>query len=149
MSVRLLDVNVLISLMDSAHVHHQAAVGWFRGTAATSGWATCPITEMGFVRILSGFSYPNLRLTPSRAGELLRKFQAGFPRGYEFWPNSVSLTDASTLDLTAIIGSRQVTDACLAAIAFRNGGVLSTFDGGVCWRAVWGASAGLVERIDP
>ena len=65
MSVRLLDVNVLVSLLDSAHVHHDPAVEWFRNVAATGGWASCAITENGFIRVVSSMSYPNLRLTPA------------------------------------------------------------------------------------
>jgi len=69
MSVRLLDVNVLIELLDSAHVRHEAAVRWFRSGAAREGWASAPITENGFVRIASHPSYPNMRLTPALASE--------------------------------------------------------------------------------
>ena len=56
MSVRLLDVNVIISLLDSAHVHHEIAVKWFNRIAAHEGWSTCPITENGFIRIVSHMS---------------------------------------------------------------------------------------------
>ena len=75
MIVRLLDVNVLVSLLDSAHVHHAAALTWFRAVAAAEGWATCPLTENGLIRVVSHFSYPNLRLSPACAAESL-----GIPR---------------------------------------------------------------------
>ena len=64
MSVRLLDVNILVSLMDSAQVHHAPSVRWFRETAVPNGWSTCAVTEMGFVRTLSSHAYPNRRLIP-------------------------------------------------------------------------------------
>ena len=147
MKVRLLDVNVLVSLLDSAHVHHQQAVQWFRAVAATEGWATCPITENGFIRVVSGVSYPNFRLTPAMAAQSLQRFKAGFSGVHRFWPAEVSLADPAVFDLNCLTGARQTTDVYLAATAFRNGGLFTTIDGGVQWRAVQGASADLVERI--
>ena len=149
MTVRLLDVNVLVSLLDSAHVHHDAALAWFRTVAAKEGWATCPLTENGLIRIVSHLSYPNLRLSPAGAAESLALFKAGFPGIHSFWPDSISLTDSTVFDPAVLTGSRQVTDAYLAGLAFRNGGRLATLDGGIPWRAVRGAHAGLVERIVP
>jgi toxin-antitoxin system PIN domain toxin len=147
MRVRLLDVNVLVSLLDSAHVEHANSVQWFRSVAAIEGWATCPLTENGFIRVVSGLSYPNVRLMPAMAAESLLRFKAGFPGLYRFWPAEISLADSGLFDLSYLTGSRQTTDAYLAGIAFRNGGRLATLDGGVQWRAVRGASADLVEQI--
>jgi hypothetical protein len=147
MRVRLLDVNVLVSLLDSAHVEHSNSVHWFRSVAVIDGWATCPLTENGFIRVVSGVSYPNVRLTPAMAAESLRRFKAGFPGVYHFWPDEISLADPAVFDLSCLTGARQTTDAYLAGTAFRNGGCLATLDGGVQWRAVLGASADLVEQI--
>ena len=149
MTVRLLDVNVLVGLLDSAHVHHDAALAWFRTVAANEGWATCPLTENGLIRVVSHLSYPNLRLSPAHAAESLALFKAGFQGIHCFWPDSISLTDSTVFDPAVLTGSRQVTDAYLAGLAFRNGGRLATLDGGIPWRAVRGADAGLVERIVP
>jgi toxin-antitoxin system PIN domain toxin len=147
MSVRLLDVNVLISLLDSAHVHHTVATGWFRATAAVGGWATCPLTENGFIRVVSHLSYPNLRLTPAMAAESLARFKTAFSGIHRFWADEVSLTETALFDLAVLTGSRQATDAYLAGLAYRKGGRLATLDGGIPWRAVRGAELGLVERI--
>jgi toxin-antitoxin system PIN domain toxin len=146
MSVRLLDVNVLISLLDSAHIHHDIAVQWFRAVAA-EGWASCPITENGFIRVVSHLSYPNLRLTPATAAESLARFKAGFPDVHRFWADDISLNETALFDLGVLIGSRQTTDAYLAGLTFRKGGRLATLDQGIPWRAVRGAGVGLVERI--
>ena len=148
MKTRLLDVNVLVSLLDSAHVHHQPAVAWFRDVAAAEGWATCPITENGFVRVVASVSYPNLRLTPAMAAQSLARFKAGFPGVHHFWSAAISLSDTSVFDLTRLAGSRQTTDTYLAGLAFHHGGCLTTLDGGVQWRAIRGATAELVEKID-
>jgi hypothetical protein len=94
-------------------------------------------------------SYPNLRLSPATAAESLALFKAGFQGIHRFWPDSISLTDSTMFDLSVLTGSRQTTDAYLAGLAFRNGGRLATLDGGIPWRAVRGADAGLVERIVP
>lgn len=147
MSARLLDVNVLIALLDSAHAHHRAAVRWFSSGAARDGWATSPITENGFIRIVSHPSYPNLRLSPALASESLERFRKAFPRSYRFWPDDIMLTDGSRFDLRVLTGAQQMTDVYLAGLAFRNKGRLATFEKSVAWRAVLGADAGVVERI--
>ena len=147
MTVRLLDVSVLVSILDSAHVHHDAAMAWFRAVAVSEGWATCPLTENGLIRVVSHLSYPNLRLSPFQAAESLALFKASFPKIHRFWPDAISLTDGEVFDLAVLTGSRQTTDAYLAGLAFRNGGRLATFDGGIPWRAVRGADARVVERI--
>lgn len=54
----LLDVNVLIALLDEAHIHHQLAMGWLTNNIE-QGWASCPMTQNGCIRILSQPSYPN------------------------------------------------------------------------------------------
>lgn len=145
--VRLLDVNVLVSLLDSAHVHHDAAVDWFRRVAAIEGWATCPLTEYGLIRVVSHPSYPNLRLSPTQASDSLARFKANFPGIHYFWPDSISLTDSGFFDLSVLTGARQITDAYLAGLAFHNRGRLATLDGAIPWRAVRGADLGLVERL--
>src|SRR5277367_4766400 len=104
MSVRLLDVNVLVSLLDSAHIHHDAAVTWFRTVAAAEGWATCPLSENGLIRVVSHLSYPNLRLSPALAAESLKLFKAGFSGIHHFWPDEVSLTDPTLFDLSILTG---------------------------------------------
>ena len=60
--IALLDVNVLVALFDDGHIHHEAAHDWFTDNRAL-GWASCPITENGVMRILGNPSYP-AGLTP-------------------------------------------------------------------------------------
>jgi uncharacterized protein len=147
MIVRLLDVNLLISLLDTAHVHNVIAIEWFRATAAVEGWATAPITENGFSRIVCQVSYPNLKLTPGGAAAMLGRFKSNFAGIHHFWPDEISMSDTSVFDLTALTGSRQITDAYLAGLAYRKGGRLATLDASVAWRAVVGGKAELIERI--
>ena len=54
----LLDVNVLIALLDADHISHTAATAWL-SEHGRRGWASCPITQNGCVRIMSHPGYPN------------------------------------------------------------------------------------------
>ena len=44
----LLDVNVLIALLDEAHIGLATATRWLAG-AIDQGWASCPITQNGCI----------------------------------------------------------------------------------------------------
>ena len=90
-STVLLDVNVLIALLWPAHEHHEAAHRWFaaRGTAR---WATCPLTEMAFVRIVSNPAFSTDALAPIEALSLLAR-NLTHP-AHEFWPDDVGLVEA-------------------------------------------------------
>ena len=133
----LLDVNVLSALLDSDHVHHRPAHAWLTSNIE-AGWASCPITQNGCIRIMSQTAYPGS--LPARA--VAERLGAAMATPWHaFWPDSISLVDSATLDWNSVLGSRQVTDAYLLALAVRNDGRLVTFDRGVPLRAVAGASA--------
>ena len=53
----LLEVNVLIALLDGAHVGHTTASAWL-AREVRQGWASCPLTQNGCVRIMSQPAYP-------------------------------------------------------------------------------------------
>ena len=48
--IALPDINVLLALAWSNHAHHDAAHRWF-ARDATAGWATCLLTQTGFLRL--------------------------------------------------------------------------------------------------
>ena len=133
----LLDVNVLIALLDAAHVHHQLATSWL-GTNIRHGWASCPITQIGCIRIMSQPGYPN-PLPP--AAIAARLAEATRTSHHEFWPDAVSLLDADRIAWTAVLGSRQVTDVYLLSLAVAQGGTLVTLDRAVPLKAVAGAKS--------
>ena len=133
----LLDVNVLIALLDSDHVHHLAAHAWLSANVE-AGWASCPLTQNGCIRIMSQPAYPGSLPASSVAARLGAAMST---RWHAFWPDSISLVDGATVDWNGVLGSRQVTDVYLLALAVRNGGRLATFDRGVPLRAVANASA--------
>lgn len=120
----LLDVNVLIALLDADHSLHGPATHWFAAHAA-AGWASCPITQNGCVRVMSGSGYPN-PLPVSAVVE--RLIEATSHKLHEFWPDAVSLLDAPVLDASRVHGPRQVTDLYLLALAVSRRGRLVTFD---------------------
>lgn len=132
----LLDVNVLVALFDPDHVHHDLAHDWF-ADCGRKAWATCPVTENGFVRVLAN---PRYGATIARPGELVGRLRAFCASGgHTFWPDEVSLADGSLFDAAVIAGHRQLTDVYLLGLAARRGGHLATFDRTVPLKAVRGA----------
>lgn len=131
----LLDVNVLLALLDSDHVSHQRARDWVNAEM-THGWASCAITQNGFIRIISQPRYPN-PVSPSEA--LQRLARASETEHHQFWTCSVSLLSEQVLNRSRLHGHRQVTDAYLLALAVAKGGSLVTFDNSVALSAVPGA----------
>jgi uncharacterized protein len=121
----LLDVNVLIALIDPAHVHHDPAHEWFADHGRRA-WATCPLTENGVLRIVGHARYPNSPGTPAAVAKVMVGLRA-LP-GHAFWPDDISLLDTEKLDTTRLLSSGQVTDSYLLALACGHGGQLATFD---------------------
>ena len=140
----LLDVNVLIALLDAAHLHHRAATDWLAANAR-AGWASCPLTQNGCLRILSLPAYPNRQPAAVVAQRL---GQAVADASHAFWPDSFSLLEVGRLRWDRVLGSRQVTDAYLLALAVNRGGRLVTFDRGIAVAAVTGAAKRHVVTLD-
>lgn len=134
--VSLLDVNVLIALCDGRHEHHRIAAEWFVAHAA-NGWASCPITQNGVIRILSAPAYPGARPV-AQVLEQVRTLCAG--THHHFWPDAVSLVQPGVLNPRHLLGHRQLTDTYLLALAVHQGGRFVTLDGAVALQAVHGAT---------
>jgi uncharacterized protein len=132
----LLDVNVLVALFDPDHVHHETAHDWF-ADEHTSGWATCPVTENGFVRVVVNPNY-GLTMRPDEAVTRLRTFCGS--KHHVFWPDAVSLKDKRLFNLAIARGHRQVTDVYLLGLAKQMGGRLATLDSTIPLGAVVGAT---------
>lgn len=146
MAVHLLDVNVLIALMDPAHEFHRAATTWFRKHRA-DGWATCPTTESGFIRILSNPKYPNISLSPAQGAELLVRLVEANSSTHNWWPEDLSMRDAAVFALSNLTSYKQITDAALLAVAAGHGGKLATCDRRIGPGAVRGASTASITAI--
>ncbi|MGK2937929.1 MAG: TA system VapC family ribonuclease toxin [Solirubrobacteraceae bacterium] len=121
----LLDVNALVALAWDSHIHHAPVRGWF-AAHASQGWATCPITESGFVRVSSNPKVLPAPIGVDAARQALAAMRAA--AGHAFLVDDVSIADA---DFPRVAGYREVTDAHLLVLARRRGTHLVTFDAGL------------------
>jgi len=124
--IALLDVNVLIALFDPMHSMHTKARAWFAGSGQKI--ATCPITELGFVRITSNPRYANPFASPNDALVVLRQLHAH--HRHVFWPDALSLVDPA-FQPHGFDVHKQTTDRYLLRLAVHFGGQLATLDAGI------------------
>ncbi len=143
MKPALLDVNVLIALFEETHVHHQTAHAWF-GENRGRGWATCPATENGFLRVMSRPIQGRATVWPGTLVGYLRALCSA--PDHVFWPASISLRDSGIFELSAAT-PRQLMDIYMAGLAHANGGVFATFDRTIPTNTIVGAPADLLELI--
>jgi toxin-antitoxin system PIN domain toxin len=121
----LLDVNVLIATAWPTHQAHQRVQQW-ASRHAKQGWATCPLTESAFVRILSNPAFSPNALTPMDAILLLRA-NLRHP-AHRFWEDDISFVQAVEPFTERLIGHQQVSDAYLLGLAIHRKGKLATLD---------------------
>jgi uncharacterized protein len=140
----LLDVNVLLALFWREHEDHVAVRAWF--DASVESWASAPITQLGFVRVLSLTSVSKGFVSPSEAMRLLDRNLTN-PR-HVFWPADIEFVQPVRSTCQTLIGSKQVTDAYLVALAGRHGGRLATMDRGIAELAKTECARDLVEVLD-
>jgi toxin-antitoxin system PIN domain toxin len=124
-SAFLLDVNVLVALLWPAHASHALAQGWFANNSKR-GWATCPFTQAGFVRIVSNPAFSSNAVAPSEAARILTGNLRH--RFHQFWPDAIDYPRALGIIGRSLSGHRQVTDAYLLALALHKRGKLATLD---------------------
>ena len=143
MTPYLLDINLLLALSDPMHVHHESAHGWFAETGQRA-WATCPLTENGFIRIASHPNYPN---RPGDVPAVLAIFRRLCEApGHRFWGEDLSILQI--LEPAAIITHAQITDVYLLGFAVHKSGKLATLDRRIPAAAVRGGRQAL-EIIAP
>jgi uncharacterized protein len=133
----LLDLNALIAFLDAEHLHKPRIHRWWLQNR-TYGWATCPLTQNGFVRVISQPSYSS-PISIGRAFDHLRRNTE--TDDHVFWPDDISLLDEQLIDCFRILGPKQLTDIYLLALAVKHGGRLVTFDRAIPTAAVRGAKA--------
>lgn len=127
MTVFLLDVNVLVALFWPSHTSHATAHEWF--AARTRRWATCPMTQAAFVRLVTNPAFSPHAVGMADAVTLLRSNTAS-PQ-HAFWPDDLTLADALAPLAGKLRGHRHVTDAYLVALAAHHRGALATLDRGL------------------
>jgi toxin-antitoxin system PIN domain toxin len=123
----LLDVNVLMALAWPNHEHHDLVSEWF-DRHQDRGWATCPLTQSGFVRVSSNRRVPYAQ-SPREAISLLSQIVA-LP-SHVFLPDEISLATSRFVAVKRLIGHGQVTDAHLLGVALSHRARLATLDRGI------------------
>lgn len=141
MTTYLLDVNVLIALIDPAHVQHDHAHDWF-ARAGSKRFATCPITENGLLRIVGHPKYPNSPGPPSVVAQSLTAIRA--LAGHEFWTDKISIADVAHVSTAQLTSHSRVTDSYLLALAKAHRGRLASLDVRLATDAVPGGAQSLV-----
>jgi toxin-antitoxin system PIN domain toxin len=144
--VSLLDVNVLVALFYADHVHHDLAHDWF-ADHRHAGWATCPLTENGLVRVACQQPSDAALVRPADVIAHLERFCSD--KLHRAWTDSVSLTDTTVFAPQFIQGHRQLTDVYLLGLAKKMGGRLATFDRTIPVKAVRGGTTDLLQVIEP
>ena len=134
----LLDVNVLVALLDEAHVHHAVAQNLV--AQANLKIATCALTENGVLRVLnlpgySSYGPAGFEAVRAQLDQLCKDTD------HEFWPCDVTLRDNSNINWSRVMGHNQITDVYVLALAVAHGGALATLDHRVALNAVQGAQA--------
>ncbi len=117
------DVNVLLFLADPASPFHSAAKSFLK-RASGEGWATCPITENGFVRILGNPGFPGGPGSAQAARKTIHQWKS--TPGHQFWPDDLSLCDDAHFPV--LPHSKHLTDCYLLALAVKRGAKFATFD---------------------
>ena len=126
----LLDVNVLIALLWPPHEAHARAQRWFAQNAR-QGWATCAMTQAGFVRIVSNPIFSRRAVSPRDALDVLSG-SLQHP-AHHFWTEDIGITEALAHFGRRLLGHQQVTDAYLLGLAIRKKGRLATLDASISW----------------
>jgi hypothetical protein len=105
---------------------------WF-DTFGKEDWGVCPLTEAGFVRVMTNPAYRGATRTVAQTNAIL----AGFTRhpGYRYWPISDQWAVLTAPFSARLFGHQQVTDAYLLGLAVKEKGVLVTFDRGIRYLA--------------
>jgi uncharacterized protein len=127
-AAHLLDVNALIALIWEDHQFHDTMAAWF-GRHAKRGWATCAITQSGFIRVMNQPALAKPGRTVAELAEVLKQNLAH--PAHRLLPLDFDFADVLACCRGGVVGHRQVTDAYLLTAAIRAGMKLLTFDSGV------------------
>ena len=139
-------MNVLVALFDPDHIHHELAHDWFTDHRS-GGWATCAMTENGFVRVLSS---PRYSATIRRPLDLVDSLRAFCGSGHHvFWTDAVSIRDKTLFNPSLVRGPGQITDVYLLGLSRKMGGSLTTFDRTIPLAGVVGAVRENLTIISP
>jgi uncharacterized protein len=125
--IELPDVNVLVALLDPSNVYHSITMNWFL-QAEPTGWATCGMTESGYVRVTTSIGINHVKIKPIVAGRYLREFLMDHAATHHFIPDTARIVDDTRFNLRHLTGHKQVTDLHLMRLCQQNGLRLVTLD---------------------
>jgi len=135
----LLDVSVLIALIDSNHIFHNVAHSWWKENSLF-GWASCPITENGVIRIMSNPNYS--QVDQFRIDDVVKWIKIFIDESdHQFWFDDISFRDPTLFLVDQTISHHQITDLYLLALAAKEGGRVVTFDRRIRTKPILNASA--------
>lgn len=146
MRIQLPDVNVLIALFDKNNSKNAAAIDWLEREGRNS-WATCPLTENGFVRVYTQTVLPNQSNGVYEAFFLLDRIKQKYRSTHQFWSDNVSLSDSDIFIPSKIVGHKQITDVYLLGLCQKNGGTFVTFDTRITTSAIVSPYAELLRVL--
>jgi len=138
--MQLLDVNILMALGDANHAHRDQALHFFEHRATREGWATCPLTENAFIRILGSQAYPGGPASTTAARVVLSSILRA--PGHQFWSDDLSLADSAVFP--NLPASSNLTDLYLLALAVKHGARLATLDRGINASLIPGGESALL-----
>ena len=133
----LYDTSCLVAILDEDHTAHATVSAWFAANIE-HGWASCPLTQNGCVRILSQPNYPGAF---SVAEAIAGLSAAVSSEHHQFIPDDISLLDDALVDDRRLLGHRQLTDVYLLALAVAHDARLVTLDTRIPLAPVHGANA--------
>lgn len=125
-------MNALVALTSIEHPQYPKAQIWF-DSLIDQEWGICPLTEAGYVRIVTNPASGPIVKTFLHAAAILKDL-ARRP-GYRYWPISGSWAALTAPFAARITGHQQITDAYLLGLAIKEDGVLVTFDRGIKYMA--------------
>lgn len=134
----LLDTNALLALAWPNHQFHGVVVRRL-DRPPVSRWATCLLTELGFIRLSLNPAIVDVRKSPGEVLDVLRRLSADEHHTYVDVLPPIAKVDAT---IRGLLGHQQVTDAYLVAVAEANDATLLTLDR----RLV--ANAGARDRVE-
>ena len=142
----LLDVNVLVSLFDERHVHNKIAHDWLSKNLKR-GWASCPITENGLLRILSN---PNYSRFNRYSVEDISSLLGGLSTGYKPYvlDGGISILEEAHFDCENVLEAKQLTDVYLLSLAAELKGRFVTFDSTIAKKAFLKSKISTLHIID-
>ena len=132
----LYDVSALLALFDAEHEKHNPVNAWYEGNLE-QGWASCPLTQNGYLRVRSRPSYPRPLSLAEAYAQLL---DATSSQRHQFIADDISLLDDTLVRFRGLAGPRRLTDVYLLALAVAHDMRLVTLDKRILLTPVIGAT---------